>query len=63
MGFWPKEKVYEYDENSEIIKKLLRKNEIKNFERFKNLSDEKIIAVLDFLVELAKLEIKIQEMS
>jgi hypothetical protein len=53
--------VNEYEENSEIIKRLLRKKEVKNLERFKNLSDEKIIAVLDFLVELAKLEIKIQE--
>lgn len=51
------------DSENEILKWKLTEEEIKSVEGFANLSKEKIIAVMNFLVELAKLEIKIKEIQ
>jgi len=39
----------------------LNAGQIKSMAMFSNLSNEEIIAVMNFLLEIAKLEIKIQE--
>lgn len=51
-----------YNEN-ETTKWKLTEEEIKSIEGFANLSEEKLNAVMNFLVELAKLEIKMNEMQ
>lgn len=48
------------DEN-EVSGWKLTEEEIKSVAEFESLSEDKITAVLNFLVELAKLEIKLQE--
>ena len=53
---------YRNDEENEVTEWNLTTNEIKTFLGSENLSEEEINATLNFLAELAKLEIKISEM-
>ncbi len=48
-------------ENDETQEWSLTDEEVKSVAEFENLTEDKIAAVLNFLVELAKLEIKLQE--
>lgn len=49
------------DNENEISEWKLTENEIRSVAGFDNLSEDEISAVMNFLISLAKLEIKINE--
>ena len=53
---------YRNDEENEITEWNLTENEIATYLGSENLSEDEINAVLNFLAEIAKVEIKIGEM-
>jgi len=51
----------EYEDENELSNWTLKESEFKSIKGFAGLAEEEFSEVLKFLVELAKLEIKLQE--